>query len=73
MRALAQLFYFLGSLPGLGIFTRIGTNLSRLSHFGRRARSAKTSLNQVTGKNEKGEEEETGEEAGEETKKTENS
>ena len=44
MRALAQLFFFLGSLPGLSILSRIGSNLSRLSSVSDRAIAAKRTI-----------------------------
>ena len=44
MRALAQLFFFLGSLPGLSVLSRIGSNLSRLSSVSDRAVAAKRTI-----------------------------
>lgn len=44
MRALAQLLYFLGSIPGLSFLTRMASNLSRARSFTSRGASAVRSV-----------------------------
>lgn len=44
MRALSQLLYFLGSIPGLSFLTRMASNLSRASSFTSRGASAARSM-----------------------------
>ena len=58
MRAIAQLFYFLGSIPGLSFLNRIGSNLSRIGTFSDRAVATKRSLSQARNKNKQEEESE---------------
>ncbi|MGK0309662.1 MAG: hypothetical protein ACJAT5_000634 [Lentimonas sp.] len=56
MRALAQLLYFLGTIPGLSFFTRIGSNLSRMGSFTDRAVAAKRSVSGTQNKKKEDEE-----------------
>ena len=58
MRALAQLFYFLGSLPGLSFLSRIGSNLSRMGALSQQASVTKRNLSNSMGKKKDGEESE---------------
>lgn len=50
MRALAQIFYFLGSIPGLRFFTGIASSMSRLNGISDQAMGAKRAASELRNK-----------------------
>ena len=53
MRHLAQIFYFLGTLPGLRFFTKIGSYFARIGAIAQQSGTAKNSFNKLSKKDEK--------------------
>lgn len=47
MRALAQLFYFLSTIPGLSFLSRIGSNLTRVDSVTREGAAAARSMSNL--------------------------
>ena len=59
MRHLIQIFYFLGSIPGLAFFNRIAQNFGRLEGVSYKVSATKKSVDQLKNKDKDKEEKKT--------------